>query len=276
MRRTLPILLLVAACGSAPAPEKAGPARETAPLAALAGETPVPAARMVFPAPDRPVAQPGTGAWSDEESRDNSGDRQRVFALLGLRPGLAVADIGAGSGYYTVRIAPVLEPGGTLIANDIIPDYVARLKARVATAKLRNVQFVLGDPGNANLPPASTDVALMAHMYHEIADPFGLLWHLHRSLRPGDARPDPLQSGELRTGAPWRGIVAIIDTDRSTARHGTPPDLLACELQAAGYRRIAFHRLENASYLAVFEPVAAPAPAAIEPCKAGPATRKGR
>ena len=273
MRLILPILLLVAACGSAPAPEKV-PAEAAAPLPAFAGETPP---SQIFPAPDRPVAQISTGAWSDEDSRDNSGESGRVFALLGIRPGLTVADIGAGSGYYTVRIAPELMPGGKLIANDVIPDYVARLKTRVAGAKLSNVEFLLGDPGNANLPPASTDIALMVHMYHEIEDPFGLLWHLHKSLRPGDARPDAgARTGKPRTGAPWRGVVAIIDADRSTARHGTPPDLLACELQAAGYRHIGFHRLENASYLAVFEPVAAPDPAAIEPCKAGPAARKAR
>lgn len=260
MRLILPILLLLAACGSAPVPEEVAPAPAKEAL-------PPPA---IFPAPDRPVAQISSGAWSDEDSRDNSGESKRVFALLGIRPGLTVADVGAGSGYYTVRIAPALGPTGKLIANDVIPDYVARLKTRVAEAGLSNVEFVLGDSGNANLPQGGTDIALLVHMYHEIADPFSLLWHLHQSLRPGESRPDAAgPRAAPKAGAPWRGVVAIIDADRSTARHGTPPELLTCELHAAGYRRIAFNRLENASYLAVFEPVAAPDPALIEPCKAG-------
>lgn len=263
MRLILPILLLLAACGGAPAPSD--------PPAAAAEETGQPSVPiMVFPPPDRPVAQISTGAWSDEDSRDNVGEARRVFELLGIRPGLTVADIGAGSGYYTVRLAPVLGDGGRVIANDVIPDYVARLRARVQAMGFTNVDFLLGDPGNANLPPGGTDIALMVHMYHEIADPFGLLWHLHDGLRPGEARsvaPDARKAPPV--GSPRRGLVAIIDADRPTARHGTPPELLKCELEAAGYRRIGFHRLENSSYLAVFEPVQQPDPAMIRPCKVG-------
>lgn len=256
MRFILPILLFVTACGGASAPK--GDVAETVhPVASL----------PIFPAPNRAVAQISTGAWSDEDSRDDSGESERVFSLLGIRPGLTVADIGAGSGYYTVRLAPALGASGKVIANDVIPDYVSRLKARVSELGFKNVDFLLGDPGNANLPRNSTDVALMVHMYHEIADPFSLLWHLHEGLRTGDVRD---ASGKApKVGAPWRGLVAIIDADRSTARHGTPPDLLKCELAASGYRQIGFHRLENASYLAVFEPGERPDPAMIEPCKAG-------
>lgn len=255
MRLILPILLLLAACGGAPAPDE---------VATVA--VPQPVVQPIFPAPDRAVAQISTGSWSDEDSRDDTGESERVFALLGIRPGLTVADIGAGSGYYTVRLSPALGSSGKLIANDIIPDYVTRLKARVAGLGFTNVEFLLGDPGNANLPANSTDIALMVHMYHEIGDPFGLLWHLHDGLRTGEAR-GPAEKAP-RVGAPWRGVVAIIDADRSTARHGTPPELLKCEMAASGYRQIGFNRLENSSYLAVFEPVERPDPAMIKPCKA--------
>ncbi|MGL6042675.1 MAG: class I SAM-dependent methyltransferase, partial [Sandaracinobacteroides sp.] len=185
---------------------------------------------------------------SDEQSRDNSGEAQDVIRLAGIKPGMAVADIGAGSGYYVVRLSPVVGPAGKLFANDIIPDYLARLERRAQAAGLSNVSFILGDAGNANLPPGSTDIALMVHMYHEISDPFGLLWHLHSSLRPG-------------------GRVAIIDADRPTARHGTPPDLLRCELAAAGYREVARKQLEGGSYFALFEPVKQPDPGSIKPCR---------
>lgn len=262
MRILFPVLLLLAACGASPAPrETHGDAR---------GETvAAPVVLPAFPAPDRPVAQISTGAWSDEESRDNGGESARVLALLGVRPGLTVADIGAGSGYYTVRLSPELGNGGRVIANDVIPDYVTRLKARVARLGLGNVDFVLGDPGNANLPPRSTDIALMVHMYHEIADPFALLWHLHEALKPGAARDPAANARAAQAGEPRRGMVAIIDADRSTARHGTPPELLKCELAASGYRQIGFHRLANSSYLALFEPVERPDPQRIRPCPAG-------
>ncbi|MCG2841846.1 class I SAM-dependent methyltransferase [Sandaracinobacter sp. RS1-74] len=252
MRFILPLLLLLAACGGAPAPAEPPAAEKAAPqqLAQI----------PIFPPPDRPVAAiSGSGAWSDEDSRDDSREAERVFKLLGIRPGLTVADIGAGSGYYTVRLAPALAPGGRVIANDVIPDYVKRLQQRTQAKGLTNIEFVLGDSGNANLPRESVDIALMVHMYHEIADPFSLLWHLHESLKPGETAQSQAQSPG--------GLVAIIDADRPTSRHGTPPDLLKCELKATGYRQIAFHRLENNSYLAIFEPESRPDPAKIQPCK---------
>ena len=235
-RMSLLALCLVAACGSAPtlAPEpKPGTAATDGPR---------------FPPPDRPVAAVVSDRWSDEDSRDNAGETEQVAALLGVEPGMAVADIGAGSGYYTVRLSPAVGPEGKVYANDIIPDYLSRLKSRVAAAGLANVETILGDPGNARLPPASTDIALMVHMYHEIEDPFGLLWHLHESLRPG-------------------GRVAIIDADRPTARHGTPPALLRCELAVAGFTQLAFHPLEG-NYLAIFQPSVRPDPSAMKSCRA--------
>jgi SAM-dependent methyltransferase len=246
-RALLPALaaLLLAACNPTPA----APAPRTT-------DTPTSETHR-FPAPDRPVAGIVSDQWSDEESRDDEGEVADVVRLAGIRPGQTVADIGAGSGYYTVRLSPIVGPKGRILATDIIPDYLNRLKARVAERGLANVSLVLGDPGNPRLPAASTDVALMVHMYHEIEDPFGLLWHLHESLRPGAPRPD---------GTPSNGLVAIIDADRPTARHGTPPALLKCELEAVGYRQIAFHPLQG-NYLALFERGPRPAPEAIKPCR---------
>ncbi len=234
-------LLLLAACDLSSAAQ---------PAEAVASQPAKVPLGPLFPPPDRPVADIVSAAWSDEASRDNGGEAVELFRRLGVAPGLSIADIGAGSGYYTSRLAPAVGPEGRVYANDIIPDYLSRLRRRIEQEGHANVSFVLGDAGNANLPPASVDIALMVHMYHEISDPFGLLWHLHEDLKPG-------------------GRVAIIDADRPTARHGTPPDLLTCELAAAGFRRQSFDRLGNGSYLAVFAPVARPEPAAIKPCKAG-------
>lgn len=205
-----------------------------------------------FPKPLRPVASIVSNQWSSEDTRERVGEAARVMQLLGIQPGMAVADIGAGSGYYTVRLARRVGPAGRVFAEDIMPDYLAGLQRRVAAEGLGNVTLALGEAHDPRLPRASVDVALLVHMYHEIDQPFGLLVNLLPALRPG-------------------GRVAILDADRMTAQHGTPPALLECELRAVGFRQVAFHPLEGgATYLAVFAPPSqAPAPASIVPCRGG-------
>jgi SAM-dependent methyltransferase len=204
-----------------------------------------------FPAPSRKVAGIVTDTWRDEQSRDQAGEAERVMGLLGVKPGLDVADIGAGSGYYTVRLARRVAPQGRVYAEDVVPDYLDRLARRVDTEGLAgSVALVRGEPHDPRLAPRSLDLALLVHMYHEVTQPYGLLWNLRPALRPG-AR------------------VAVIDARKETASHGTPPDLLRCELAAVGYRQAAFYDLQENTYLAVFEPEAVPAsPAAIRPCPA--------
>ncbi|HMD65195.1 MAG TPA: class I SAM-dependent methyltransferase [Stellaceae bacterium] len=205
-----------------------------------------------FPAPNRPVAGIVTDTWRDEHSRDRAGEAERVMRLLGVKPGLDVADIGAGSGYYTVRLARRVGPQGHVFAEDIVPDYLDRLSRRVAGEGLGgSVTLLRGEPHDPRLPPGSLDLALLVHMYHEVVQPYGLLWNLRPALRPG-AR------------------VAVIDARKETARHGTPPDLLRCELAAVGYRQTAFYDLQEDTYLALFvlaKPADRPAsPDAIRPC----------
>jgi SAM-dependent methyltransferase len=219
------------------------------------GLAPPGAPASAFPAPGRPVAGIVTDIWRDERSRDQAGEAERVMNLLGVRPGLAVADIGAGSGYYTVRLARRVGPGGHVYAEDIIPVFLTRLARRVANEGLAGtVTLVRGEPHDPRLPAASVDLALLVHMYHEVEQPYGLLWNLRPALRPG-------------------GRVAVIDARWVTALHGTPPDLLRCELAAVGYRQTAFWDLYAKTYLAVFTPPGpgeGPAsPSAIKPCLPG-------
>jgi SAM-dependent methyltransferase len=219
------------------------------------GLAPPGAPSSAFPAPGRPVAGIVTDIWRDEQSRDQAGEAERVMNLLGVGSGLAAADIGAGSGYYTVRLARRVGPGGHIYAEDIVPVYLARLARRVASEGLGgSVTIVRGEPHDPRLPAASVDLALLAHMYHEVAQPYGLLWNLRPALRPG-------------------GRVAVIDARRVTALHGTPPDLLRCELAAVGYRQTAYYDLQDHTYLAVFAPPSPPvgpaSPSAIKPCLPG-------
>jgi len=219
------------------------------------GLAPSGAPASAFPAPDRPVAGIVTDVWHDEQSRDRAGEAERVMNLLGVKPGLRVADIGAGSGYYTVRLAGRLGATGHVFAEDVVPEYLERLARRVANEGLADrVTVVRGDPHDPRLPPGSVDLALLVHMYHEVQQPYGLLWNLRPALRPA-AR------------------VAIIDARKQTEVHGTPPDLLRCELAAVGYRQTAFYDLQESTYLAVFVPPSAKSgptsPAAIRPCIPG-------
>lgn len=202
-----------------------------------------------FPSPDGTVASVVSNEWSNETSRDAAREAEQVMVFLGTKPGMVIADIGAGSGYYTVRMAPRLMPTGRVIAEDIVPAYIKQLRQRVRQARLRNVTVVQGLADNPRLPPAGVDAALMVHMYHEIAQPYALLWHVHGALKRG-------------------GKVAIVDVDRPIAQHGTPKAQLACELAAVGFRRIGDLDLGAAGgYLAVFEPVGRrPAPAMIKAC----------
>ena len=215
---------------------------------ALAQPSGIPADR--FPKPARPVASIISDRWASEDTREHDGEAAAVMRLLDIHPGMAVADIGAGAGYYTVRLARRVGPAGRVLAEDIMPDYLAGLQRRIATEGLANVTLTQGEAFDPRLPPASVDVALLVHMYHEIDQPYGLLVNLLPALRPG-AR------------------VAILDANRPTLQHGTPPALLECELRAVGYRQVAFHPLENgATYLAVFAPPdEAPAPERIVPCR---------
>ncbi len=204
-----------------------------------------------FPSPDRPVARIVTDTWSDEASRDSAREAEDVMRLLDIGPGMRVADVGAGSGYYAVRLAPRVGPGGQVIAQDIVPRYLERLRSRIEREGLSNVTLALGDPHDPRLPVSSVDLVLLVHMYHEIEQPYGLLYNLRPALRPG-AR------------------VAVVDLDRSTASHGTPPALLRCEFARVGYREVGFYPLRE-GYLAVFAPtgdVVRVVPARISACAA--------
>ena len=155
---------------------------------------------------------------------------------LGIKPGQRVADIGAGLGYYTVRITRRLGSGATIYATDVKVEYLDRLRARLAQERINGVRIILGLPRDPRLPAESVDVALLSHMYHEIENPYEFLYNLRPALAPG-AR------------------VGIIDTEEPTERHGTPPALLRCELAAVGYQEVEFGRLAPADgYLAVFVP----------------------
>jgi len=207
---------------------------------------------VVFPTPDRAVADIVSPIWHTEKERDDADEPGQLVRLLGIKSGMTVADIGAGSGYYVVRLAPILGSNGRIIAEDIVPEYLRNLRKRVRDLGLQNVTISRGEPHDPRLPAGSVDIAILVHMYHEIAQPYALLYNLVPALRP-DAR------------------VGIVDAFGPTSKHGTPPSLLGCELSAVGYRQISFDRLKGSdTYLVVFAPPSVASrtrPEAIVACK---------
>ena len=203
-----------------------------------------------FPSPDRPVATVISSAYADEKERDKKGEAKRVMDHLGIKPGVRVADIGAGQGYYTVRLARRLGSSATIYAQDVDAKFLNTLESRLKQERIREVKLVLGLPRDPRLPRDSIDVAILSHMYHEIENPYEFLYRLRPSLA-ADAR------------------MAIIDNDKPTQNHGTPPGLLRCELAALGYRQVDFMFLKPADgYLAIFVPPdELPPVESIKPCK---------
>jgi predicted methyltransferase len=86
---------------------------------------------VAFPKPDRPVANIVSPIWHDEKERDDAGEPTQLVQLLGIKLGMTVADIGAGSGYYVVRLSPIVGPRGRIIAEDVVPEYLRSLRNRV-------------------------------------------------------------------------------------------------------------------------------------------------
>ena len=148
-----------------------------------------------FPNPDRPVADIVSPIWHNEKERDVAGEPRQLVRLLGIKSGMTVADIGAGSGYYVVRLSPIVGPRGRVIAEDVVPEYLRGLRRRVRELGLQNVAISLGEPHDPRLPVDSLDIAILVHMYHEIAQPYALLYNLIPTALKILARASVLSDG---------------------------------------------------------------------------------
>ena len=151
---------------------------------------------VAFPKPDRPVADIVSPIWHDEKERDAAGEPRQLVHRLGIKSGMTVADIGAGSGYYVVRLSPIVGPRGRIIAQDVVPEYLQGLRRRVHDLRLQNVVIHLGEPHDPRLPAGTLDIAIMVHMYHEIAQPYGVLYNLVPALKSGVASALSTRTGQ--------------------------------------------------------------------------------
>ena len=127
-------------------------------------------------------------AWLERDERQQEERADLLLRELGLKPGMAVADIGAGTGYYARRIAPLVgsgNSGGVVYATDVQPQMIKMLEDGAKKAGLVNIKPVLGALKDVNLPEASIDLAIMVDVYHELEYPFEVIESLVRALKPG-------------------------------------------------------------------------------------------
>jgi ubiquinone/menaquinone biosynthesis C-methylase UbiE len=196
----------------------------------LPAQTPAP--------PSHPTSTPYTGDLSifEEPGREKRLQIDRVMDLLQLKPGSTVADIGAGSGWFSVRAARRVGANGRVIAEDINAKAIAYIQQRAQREHLANIVPVLGTPDDPKLTPNSLDAALMLKVYHEIAHPPLVLANLRAALKPG-----------ARFG--------IIDRNGNGGDHGLKESIVRDEVEHAGFRQVArydFTKADGQDYFLIF------------------------
>jgi FkbM family methyltransferase len=165
--------------------------------------------------------------------RDSAQLPERVVAALALAPGAQAADLGAGGGYFTFRLADAVGPTGRVYAVDVDPDMLAYLRDRVRDDERPNIEVVEAAPDDSRLPASSVDLIFLCNTYHHLSDRSAYFDALRARLRPA-------------------GRVAIVEY--RSGNHGTSADVIRAELEAAGYRLVQEETfLEEQSFL-IFTP----------------------
>jgi ubiquinone/menaquinone biosynthesis C-methylase UbiE len=202
-----------------------------------------------FPAAHRDVAPIVGTTFSTEDARDRAGEAEEVMALAGVKAGMSVADVGAGQGYYTVRLARVVGPSGRVLAEDIVPEVRDSLSDRVQRESLDNVAVKLGTPDNPMLPAQSFDRVFLVHMYHEVQSPYAFLWHMREGVRPN-------------------GVIVLVDSNRPVKQHGIAPDQVKCEFAALGMTPVKYRVLPggDAYFMELRLSAPRPEPGKIKAC----------
>lgn len=143
-------------------------------------------AQGVHPKSGRRIAQvmgAGGADWLERDEREREEAPSKAIELLELKPGMVVADIGAGVGYYSMRMAKKVGPTGKVYASDIQPEMLALLRKRLDSNKVTNVEMVLSTETDPKLPLNSIDLAIMVDVYHELAQPQRMLRKLRQTLK---------------------------------------------------------------------------------------------
>lgn len=146
------------------------------------------AAQAVDPVTGRhiaPVMGLGGADWLDREERTKEEQPQKALAALDLHPGMFVGDVGAGTGFYSIRIAKRVAPTGIVYANDIQPGMLEKLHENASAQGMSNIRTVLGTTQDAHLPTGKLDLVILVDVYHEFSQPQKMLDSIRTSLKPG-------------------------------------------------------------------------------------------
>ena len=146
-----------------------------------------PAWAQVHPVSGRviaPVMGAGGADWLERGERESEEHPDAALDALHLQPGMMVADVGAGTGYMSLRMARRVAPGGVVYAEDIQPEMLRRLRRNAADAHLANVETVLGTEDDPKLPSGRIDLILLVDVYHEFSHPQEMLRNMRQALKP--------------------------------------------------------------------------------------------
>ena len=186
----------------------------------------------------RPTSEPYKGdlAIFEDPKRAENLQIERVMDLLRIKPGARVADIGAGSGWFTVRSARRVGETGRVYAVEINKDYICHIQERARDEKLPNVQTILGKADDPLLAAKSIDAVMLLKTYHEIAEPIALLRHVRKAMRPN-------------------ALLGIIDRNGNGADHGLNADVVIKEAASAGFELVEqydFVKADGLDYFLIF------------------------
>jgi predicted methyltransferase len=187
---------------------------------------------------NRPTSQPYTGDLSifEDPKRDERLQPNRIMDILGIKEGSSVADIGAGSGWFTVRAARRVGNGGVVYAVDINRDYLDYIERRSKRESLANIRVVLGKEDDPLLPEKSVDAVLLLKTYHEVSQPIRLLKQTRAAMRAG-------------------ALLGIIDRDGKGDNHGLDKEVVIKEAERAGFvliNQYDFVKPDKVDYFLVF------------------------
>jgi len=214
----LPVLLLLLSAALPPVALRAQDERRPAPVMGAAGAD-----------------------WLERPGRDEEQRPDEIVRTMGLRPGAVVADLGAGTGYFTRRLAKAVGQSGRVYAVDIQPEMLRHLKENIEKAGIRNVVPVLGESDDPNLPRGSLDWILLVDVYHELQQPKAMLAKMREALN----RTGKIALVEYRL----EGLTAL----HVREEHRMSKEQVLAEWEPAGFRLVTLHEFLPVQHFFVFE-----------------------
>lgn len=206
---------------------------------------------LVQPAGEPALAQGSSGRRDQESRREEQQRVPDVLKAMGVAPGAVVADIGAGQGFYTVRLARAVGETGRVYAVDVSAQALRSLRARVKEESLSNVEVIEGEPADPKLPEATLDAALIVNAYHEMKDGEAILTQIHRALKPG---------GRLVILEPISPGRRDATREEQTKQHEIAPEFVKMDAEGAGFAVVSLqdpfsnHHGHGNEYLLVLTP----------------------